>query len=326
MNRFSVCVREAISQSSIFSMLTPRQPARRRVFLTFVALIGIGITCQPNRLQGASVNLYGTQFVFPANLYSVNTSTGAATVIANTGSFDPGLAYRKSNGILYGSSSSLDTFNIKTGKATTIASLPDLIVSIAFSPTDQLYGVNNSGDTLFRLDPHTGAALASVPLTGTVHPSGSPFIGEINGIDFAPDGTLYGVGFALYSIDALTGVATRITPLGTNVTGGGAGFLFDDIDYGADGVLRGVTSGAGGVNSNLYTINTNTGIGTLVGLTGVSMDGLASIPTPEPSGIVLIVIGAASVRFVSRRNFSASAQKTNDELATATDVDRSCRG
>jgi hypothetical protein len=304
MNPVETPARKSVPKSFHNLLLAANFPAtsNRHRWITAAVLL-IGINSQSGALPAAPVSLFASQSSFPASFYSINQSTGAATVIGNTNSFVPGMDFRSSNGLLYGSSSSLETVNVKTGVATTIAPLPDLMVSIAFSPSDQLYAVNNAGDTLFTLNPLTGSALASVPITGTVHPSGSTFLGEINGIDFAPDGTLYGVGFGLYSINPLTGIATRITPLGTNITGGGAGLLFDDIDFGSDGMLRGVTAGSITPNSQLFTINTSTGVGTFIGLTGFAIDGLASIPTPEPPSVVLLSLGAVGllvVRFQRR--------------------------
>ncbi len=256
----------------------------------------LAITLGPARAHAIGALLYATQFQANGNFYSLNTSTGAATVIGNTNSFVPAMDYRPSNGVLYGASSSLDTVNAKTGHATTIAPLSDLMVSIAFSPTDQLYAVNNNSNTLFTLNPVTGATLTSVPLTV----GGSSSV-EIRGIDFAPDGTLYGVGFDLYTINPLTGVANRITPAGIHITGNSS-LLFDDIDYGPDGVLRGVTFDNTQVNSLLYTINTSTGLGTLVGGTGFGMDGLASIPTPEPSAWALLLFGVVGLLILAARH------------------------
>jgi hypothetical protein len=274
---------------------------RRRVCTA--CAFAIAVTMNPARLNAIGAMLYATQFQFPATFYSINTATGAATAIGNTGSFDAGLAFRKSNGVLYGSDGDLDTINVKTGHATNLGSLPDLMVGLAFSPTDQLYAVNNSNPkSLYQLDPVTRAALSSVQITGTVFSGGSPFSGEGNGIAFGPDGTLFFAGFGLYTLNPLTGVASRITPLGMAISGNPSnGLLFEDIDFGADGVLRGVTYANGGPTSYLYTINPSTGLGTLVGPTGFSMDGLASIPTPEPSSVALLVVGTLSALVFCRR-------------------------
>jgi hypothetical protein len=281
---------------------------RRRVCAA--CAFGLAITMNPARVHAIGAMLYATQFQANGNFYSVNTSTGAATAIGSTNSFVPAMDFRPSNGVLYGASSSLDTVNIKTGHATTIAPLSDLMVSIAFSPSDQLYAVNNAGDTLFTLNPVTGATLTRVPLTGTVFSSGRSFPGEINGIDFGPDGSLYGVGNGLYTINPMTGVASRITPLGKYITV--AGDLFDDIDFGTDGVLRGLTSGASSI-SLLYNTDPSTGVGTLVGSTGFQMDGLASIPTPEPSAWALLLFGTVGLLvFRSRRHIRVPCRSEND--------------
>lgn len=185
--------------------------------------------------------------------------------------------------------------NTVDGTAATIGALPDLLVSIAFDPADKLYGVSNNGETLYEINPNTGMSLRSVPLTGTTHSSGTPFPGEINGIDFAPDGTLYGIGFGLYRINPLTGVATRITPLGQEVSGN----LFNDLDVGTDGQLRSASfeSAPDGV-SNLYRIDPASGLGQFVGSMGVDIAGLASVP--EPSTYSLLLAGAVMIFIVHK--------------------------
>jgi hypothetical protein len=284
----------------------------RRLRAIVSSLLAIALSVASGKSSAAQFKLYATENRFPAHFYSIDPATGAASAIANTGSYDPGLAFRRSNGLLYGSSDSLDTINVKTGHVTSGPSLPDLMVSIAFSPSDQLYAVNNNGNTLFALNPTTGSTLASVPLTGTT------FAGEIGGIDFAPDGTLYGVGAGLYRINPLTGVATRITPLGMDITGSPSiALILQDIDFGPDGVLRGVTYDLSHVNSMLYTINTSTGLGTLVGPEGAFVANLASIPAPEPCSVLLVACGGMSV--LASRWRSASCQKTARRVAR-------CRG
>ena len=173
---------------------------RRRACAAYV--FSLAIILNPARVNATGAMLYATEFQSNGNFFSVNTSTGAATVIGNANTFVPGIDFRPSNGTLYGASRSLQTIDVHTGKITTIASLPDLMISIAFSPTDQLYAINNSAPkTLYRLDPVTGSAISSVQISGT-----STF-GEIQGIDFGPDGTLYGAGYGLYSLN--TRVARR---------------------------------------------------------------------------------------------------------------------
>lgn len=261
---------------------------QRLLFLLFI------LTLAPPGQGAADINLFAGEFAFPERFYRVNPDTGQATVIGTTTSaFYPGLDFRQ-NGVLYGSAGTLYTINTADGTATTIGALPDLLVSIAFSPADRLFGVSNDGETLYEINPSTGTSLRSVPLTGTLHNSGTPFPGEINGIDFAPDGTLYGIGFGLYRIDPLTGVATRITPLGQAVSGG----LFNDLDFGPDGQLRSASYEGPDSLSNLYRIDPVSGLGQLIGPMGADIAGLASVP--EPSMYSLLIASAVLV-FIVRK-------------------------
>ena len=195
------------------------------------------------------------------------TTTESAIPIGATG-FYPGIKFRR-NGALYGASSALRIVSPVDGSPVLVGNLPDLLVGIAFSPDDALYGVSNDGRTLYRIDPATGRSLVSVALTGTTHASGTAFEGEINGIDFAPDGTLYGIGFSLYTINVNTGVATKISPTGRQVSGD----LYNELDMAADGKLRAATSGT---TSNLFVVDQGTGIGQLVGPMGATIGGIAS--------------------------------------------------
>ena len=249
---------------------------RQNTRLVMAAIFAVSLTNGFRQAQAAPVRLFASQFAFPANFYSINPSTAAGTVIGNTQSYVPGMDFR-SNGVLYGSENSLHTINVSTGIATTIAPLADLMVSIAFSPNDELFAVNNSGTALFKVNPVTGTTIARVPLSAV----------EINGIDFAPDGTLYGIADALYRINPSTGVITRITPPGVFLIPGGG--VFDDMDYGADGLVRAVSFDINQVNSQLYTINPATGLSISIAATHLNLDGLASIP--EPSTFALAAFG-----------------------------------
>jgi hypothetical protein len=217
------------------------------------------------------LELFATESGFPSRLFLVSPATGAASPIASL-NFFPGLEFRR-NGVLYGAGGSLAIISPQNGATSTVGTLPELIVSIAFAPDDTLYGVSNGGSTLYRIDPATGRSLASVPLTGTTHASGNPFSGEINAIDFAPDGTLYGVGFSLYRINPATGVATKVSASGAQISGQ----LYGSLDLGPDGVLRAATAVlSDGASSDLYAIDTNTGVGVVVGNTGAKIGSLAA--------------------------------------------------
>lgn len=244
-------------------------------------------------------SVFVSESVVPSRLLRANPDNGAVTSVGST-SFVPGLDFN-SGGVLYGASSNLYTVSTATGAFQTIGALPELIVSIAFSPNGELFGVSNDGRTLYKVDPLSGRSLASVALSGTVFSgSGNPFVGEINGIDFGPDGKLYGVGVGLYAIDPNTGVAARITPIARGVASNTT--IFADLDFGSDGQLRAVTAALGDATSDLYTISPTTGIGQLVGPIGVKAGGIATvIETPsapaitsQPLNLSVALAGTAS--------------------------------
>jgi len=257
----------------------------------------------------AGLSLFASEGTFPARLFRINPSNGAATTVGSV-SFFPGLEFR-GNGVLYGSSSTLSTISTASGVSTAIGSLPELIVSIAFSPSDELYGVNNGGTTLYKLDPGTGRSLGSVPLTGTTYSSGGAFPGEMGAIDFGPDGKLYGIGFGLYLINPGTGVATRITPSGRNV--GGSLELFMGLDFGSDGQLRAASSGT---SANLYTINPAAGIGQLVGSMGVQIGGLATQPTGAAGSLPVITTQPSSLAVTAGSTASLTVAATGSPPLT----------
>jgi hypothetical protein len=256
---------------------------------------------QASSAFGSHLKLFSTENTVPQHFASIDSGTGSTSVLGLTGNYFIGIDYRASNHTLYGAGGRLASLNLATGAATTIGLTPELVASIAFSPGDQLFAVSNSGNTLYKLDPATGGMLSSVPLTGTVHTTdGSPAPGEINGIDFGPDGTLYGIGFGLYTINPLTGVATRLTPIGSYVSA--TRDLFKDLDFGTDGVLRGVNNST---KASIYTIDLSTGLGIVEANSGYQAVGIASVP--EPSSLVLAAIGLSgtAAAIVRRRNATA---------------------
>jgi hypothetical protein len=125
-------------------------------------------------------------------------------------------------------------------------------------PAQTLYGITGEdGDasTLYTINTTTGA-VTTVGATG---------FNGVGSLAFAPDGvTLYGVsgnnsggGHHLIRINTSTGVGTAVSG---NVTGNSN---IADIAFRSDGVL--FASGGSDGASPLYTINTTTGIATLIG-------------------------------------------------------------
>ena len=113
-------------------------------------------------------------------------------------SFNAGLDFDPTSGLLYGASSSLRRF-AADGSYTTLGSIRTasesniLLTSISFAPNGTLYGLSNSGQRLFQIDKTSGFATEIGTINATVR-----------SIEFAPDGTLYAAFGNLYTVDPST--------------------------------------------------------------------------------------------------------------------------
>jgi len=116
---------------------------------------------------------------------------------------------------------------------------------IALNPlTDMLYGVKGNGD-FYSIDQVT----ASTTYLGNTS-------GNINGLTFATDGTLYGSGGnSLYTIDLGTGASSLV---GSGNYSSAGDLAFDDM-----GNLY--LSSSTGPDNSLWSLDTSTGAGTLIG-------------------------------------------------------------
>jgi hypothetical protein len=195
-----------------------------------------------------------------STLYSINTTTGAATSIGAIGHVVNALTFSPT-GVLYAAGSdTLYTINKATGAATTIG-LGTVGGGTAYT---------SSGDLEFF-----GGVLYLTSSTG-----GS------------------GGNNALYKINAATGQATDIGSIGfTNVYGLAQqnGILYGFVDSGATGaqsILKiNTTTGAGTV-STTYTLT-----GTNIGFDGATDD---AAPEPGPFVLVGLGLAALAARFRSR--------------------------
>jgi hypothetical protein len=129
-----------------------------------------------------------------------------------------------------------------------------------------LFAIDNDTGNLYQVST-SNASLALVGNTGLV---------GFGGIEFAPNGTLYGVTSSfqptpsLYTINPLTAAATLKGPLGI-------GFVFEGaLAFAPDGTAYGANGGDAG-NDKLFKINLSTGAATVLGTLAGShdIDGLA---------------------------------------------------
>ncbi|MCY2986718.1 MAG: pre-peptidase C-terminal domain-containing protein, partial [Planctomycetota bacterium] len=219
------------------------------------------------------------------NLYDINQATGAVSNPRPTGFFtSSGLASDRATGDLYTvfQNSTLYKLDRATGASTRIGNLGLALGMIEgdlnFQPgTDVLYGLSGNNQ-LFTVNTTTGAAT----VLGNVGPGSSP---DPSGLAFDNNGTLYAlVGsptvppMELLTLNPATGaVLSRVTtniPVTVEwVTG-----MDVDPDTGTMYVSRG---------PNLYTLNTATGISTVVGPSLTPTTGLTFVRSGLPAPTVI---------------------------------------
>lgn len=240
-----------------------------------------------------------TGITFNGNVINIDSQTGDGNPVGSSG-FERlnSLAVDSSGRLITATApwpiepntpSTLVQIDSLTGQGTAIATVSGLvngIDSMAFSPNNELFAYSRaSGGTvqgnrgLFKIDVLTGQ-------TTFIGSTGGPFF--IQGLTFDSNGTLYGwsgdggsVG-GLYTIDPNTGIATDV-----NSSVAENGVDIQTLSFGPDGKLY-------GGRLNLYTIDTTTGIPTLIGGDFIGdVRGIAfTEPVPEPitilgSGIAL---------------------------------------
>lgn len=212
---------------------------------------------------------------FDGILYDIDPATGAATNPRLTGLPNlAGIEFDAATNTLYG----LTTFNgigvfenslfridPATGTPTLIGATGLVILEggLGIDPTTgTLYGLQGGARELFTLNTATGAAT----VVGSI-PSG-----DTSALAFDAAGNLFVLDTVLdtlLEVNKADGSVIDSTPLSTGL-GVVAGFDYDPTTgafYVADG---------GSGTNNLYTLNTTTGVLTLVGPTGV-FDGLAGL-------------------------------------------------
>jgi hypothetical protein len=262
---------------------------KKYIIATALALgLSIAGTAQASTLFGATYS--GSP---DSQLFVINQTTGAATLVGNIGQEIGDLT--NIGGSLRGidiTGNRLWTINSTTGAASgaiNISGTRGAITSIAYNPfTQLLYGNTtsafSSSDILYRINATTGVATAIGTGLG---------ISNLYGLGFGQTGTLYASdsGGGLYGVDLTTGIASLI---GTSTTGS----LFDVATRPEDNVLFAAPG-----DGSLLTLNKTTGAGTVVGPFGGSPNiaGLAflgAVPESATWGMMVAGFGivGASVR------------------------------
>ena len=161
-------------------------------------------------------NLFGVDF---DNLYSVNATTGATTLI---GSLGPVTSFNAlvfgSNGTLYGASNNLYTVNTSTGAATSIG-------PIGFASAGDLAFLNS----VLYLTTSNGQLVSLNTATGAGTLIGATGIANLFGLAAPAGGPLFGVaGTNIYNVSPVTGAASLTMGFGGRGLSGANGQAFID--------------------------------------------------------------------------------------------------
>jgi hypothetical protein len=235
--------------------------------------LGAGVTLQGIDFRPANGQLYGlgTTTAGLGSLFTINTTTGAATLV-----------------------NSIDTALLGTS------------FGFDFNPTTDRIRVTSDLDQNLRLNPATAAAIVD----GTLNPSDVAIVGSAYTNSFAGSATtsLYGIdrltGQLMISTNPNAGTMASVGSLGVSFSD----LVGFDIAWPGNTAYASFTPATGG-GSSLYTINLTTGAATLIGTIGNGnqvIRGLAvpigtDTTVPEPTTFALGGLGLLAMALFRRR-------------------------
>jgi len=222
------------------------------------------------------------------NLYSVNLTTAAKTLIGNTGVFYEGLAISPS-GNLFGTDSNGNLYSINkiTGASTFIGGTGlgniegldfngNTLLGADFSTTPTFYSINTANASVLSIVTAT-SAIGAVRSLATL---------DANNVLVRGDAPVFNT---LYKLNLGTGNATSIGTM--------SGDIFAAMDFAADGNLYALDD-----NGSLYMVNPLTAGLTLIGNTGGDFWLDMAAQVPEPGSVTLLGVGLLiSLRFARSR-------------------------
>jgi hypothetical protein len=234
--------------------------------------------------------LYGLSSSTPGSLYTINSATGAATLVTNLSVSTAIVGLEARNGVLYASDVDtgdgafhFGTINPFTGAFTALNSQGGRLnfQGLAYNPgPDLFYTVDAEGSSLqLKSITPDGSTITNIGTVGQA----------IRGLAYDSNhSVLYGVAGSgagsgnLFTINTSTAAATLIGTTGVNNALSG-------LEYDTDNNVLYMNVGAG--DNSLYSVNTTTGAATLVGsngpVAGVGIEGLAFM-VPPPNRIIAL--------------------------------------
>ncbi len=262
-----------------------------------VSALSLSVTVATTLLLGMPSNgtasvLYAQDYLVNQNLYTANQTTGALTLVGNTGRDISDLTSDNNNRLWGADPTGNRLLRLNPANASIISDIAitgaNTIVSLAYDDTTgTLFGnttvLNSAGSSaLYTTNTASGAATLIGNLTTS----------EVYGLGFNTSGQLYGwdaVTGSLYTIDKTTGLMTSMGATTPNTSMFDVAFrLEDDILF---------ASNAGAIQ--LETVNPGTGVPTLVGLYGVGVVNVAGLAflsdIPEPATLAVLGIGFGGV-------------------------------